>query len=71
MPIFEYKCRKCGNIFEFFLRQKDVPKCPKCGSSDLTKLMSTFSSNVRKGSIGRSCNVCTGGTCSTCGPRQD
>ncbi|HHY16669.1 MAG TPA: zinc ribbon domain-containing protein [Firmicutes bacterium] len=69
MPIFEYKCRSCGREFEFLVRGQEVPVCPKCGSKELTKLLSMFNSNIRKGSgtTGSGCNTCTGGTCSTCG----
>ncbi len=32
MPIYEYRCTKCGEIFEVFhMAGEDVePKCPKC-----------------------------------------
>ena len=35
MPIYEYECKSCGNIFEYLsLRQKQLSfvKCPKCGA---------------------------------------
>ncbi len=34
MPIYEYKCEKCGHAFEAKQSIKDVPmeKCPKCGA---------------------------------------
>ncbi|HHT85631.1 MAG: FmdB family zinc ribbon protein [Bacillota bacterium] len=67
MPIFEFRCRHCGQVFECLVRKNDVPVCPECGSQDLTKLISMFSTNVRKGSAGQSsCASCSGGTCSTC-----
>lgn len=33
MPTYDYKCRKCGTVFELVQRMKDRPvaKCPKCG----------------------------------------
>lgn len=33
MPIYEYRCKACGEIFERFQRISDAPvrKCPKCG----------------------------------------
>ena len=40
MPIFEYKCRACGNQFEALVRKSDAPVCPSCESSDLEKLLS-------------------------------
>lgn len=34
MPTYEYKCTKCGNLFELFQKMtaKPVAKCPKCGA---------------------------------------
>ena len=34
MPLYEYKCLKCGHIFERFQKVNDLPlkKCPRCGS---------------------------------------
>ncbi len=33
MPIYEYKCLKCGSSFEILQKVNDLPleKCPKCG----------------------------------------
>ena len=32
MPFFEYKCRKCGKIFEEYVKKfDDEVKCPDCG----------------------------------------
>jgi putative FmdB family regulatory protein len=35
MPHYDYKCEKCGNIFEEFqtITEKHVEKCPKCGGN--------------------------------------
>ncbi len=45
MPIYEYKCNKCGYIFEALVfSNQPTTKCPKCESEDLTKLMSATSS---------------------------
>ncbi|MDR3626921.1 MAG: zinc ribbon domain-containing protein [Ignavibacteriaceae bacterium] len=32
MPTYEYKCKKCGHMFEVFQSMKDEPikVCPKC-----------------------------------------
>lgn len=36
MPIYDYKCRECGHVFEEFARITDPPvtQCPKCGEGD-------------------------------------
>ena len=61
MPIFEYKCNKCGHKTEFLEKSSSKGKrvCEKCGSSDMQKLFSGFSvgqSNQTDGS-------CPTGTC--------
>jgi len=41
MPIYEYKCTKCGNEFEELVSSQDeLPPCPKCESKKVEKLMS-------------------------------
>ncbi|MEN6620442.1 MAG: zinc ribbon domain-containing protein [Smithella sp.] len=41
MPIYEYRCKKCGTVNEFLVFGKDeVLKCKSCNSKNLTKLMS-------------------------------
>ena len=51
MPTYEYRCNACGNTFEVFKSIKDetVPECPKCGSNDVTRLISA-TSFILKGS---------------------
>jgi putative FmdB family regulatory protein len=41
MPIYEYKCRKCGKVFEMFQRISDAPttSCHFC-KGPVNKLMS-------------------------------
>ncbi len=46
MPIFEYKCEKCGKQFEKLLFAGDDEKsivCPDCESPDVKKMMSACS----------------------------
>src|SRR4030095_7144524 len=42
MPIYEYKCQKCGHHHEALEKISDPPlrKCPECGRSSLTRLVS-------------------------------
>ncbi len=45
MPIHEFKCSSCGHkfsILEPLSESKDVKECPKCGSKETNRLMSTF-----------------------------
>ncbi len=42
MPLFEYRCRKCGDQFEALVRGTDQPTCPSCTAIDLELLPSLF-----------------------------
>ena len=48
MPIFEFKCKECGEKFEklLFSSDKDKIKCPKCNSENVSKVFSVFSSKA-------------------------
>ena len=48
MPIYEYKCGKCGKIIEITQKFSDVPltKCPSC-SGKLSKLISNCSFHLK------------------------
>ncbi|UCH81135.1 MAG: zinc ribbon domain-containing protein [Nitrospiraceae bacterium] len=52
MPIYEYSCSDCNEIFS--LLQSVYPAeqstaCPKCGSSKVKKVMSAFSCSSGSG----------------------
>lgn len=41
MPIYEYRCKTCGELNEFLVLKKDEAlTCKKCSGQDLVKLMS-------------------------------
>jgi len=45
MPIYEFYCKDCHTIFNFFSRTVNTtktPACPKCQNKALTRQMSTF-----------------------------
>lgn len=45
MPIYEFYCRKCNTIYNFFAKSVNtdkIPKCPKCKRTSLTRQMSVF-----------------------------
>jgi putative FmdB family regulatory protein len=47
MPIYEFKCKKCGNLFEslcFRSNGEDKSPCPSCGAEESEKQLSIFSS---------------------------
>lgn len=56
MPIYEYRCPKCGKDFELmrpFSKADEAAPCPDCGSPG-EKLISVFSSTVDFGIKGPS-----------------
>ncbi len=73
MPIFEFKCGKCGHVMEVLQKSRTAkpPTCEKCGGSDVTKLLSGFA--VGKTAAAPTCDscgdaplcggACPGGTC--------
>lgn len=45
MPIYEFRCNRCRSRVSVFQRRIDAPAavaCSRCGSNDLTRLISTF-----------------------------
>lgn len=44
MPIFEYICNQCGKKLSFLVLNRNtfVPKCNRCESTDVRKIMSRF-----------------------------
>ncbi|MCK4656285.1 MAG: zinc ribbon domain-containing protein [candidate division Zixibacteria bacterium] len=58
MPMFEFKCSKCGHEFEelVFSTTPYSVRCPNCSSPDVDKKISAFSSGEASGS-GPSCNT--------------
>lgn len=83
MPIYEFVCNKCKEEFEeLVLKEKEEVKCPKCNSTEVSKLMSacrfktggpivldSTSGGNSQGGVSRSsgCAGCSGGSCATCG----
>jgi putative FmdB family regulatory protein len=62
MPLYEYRCTKCGEQFEVRQAMGDDGSnlnCPKCKSGKPEKLISSFSS------IGTGSSFRTGDSCST------
>ncbi|MCX5646230.1 MAG: zinc ribbon domain-containing protein [Phycisphaerae bacterium] len=61
MPIFEFKCTKCGHVMEVLQKslRAEPPVCAKCGGSDLKKLLSGFA--VGKTSASPACDSCFDG----------
>jgi len=49
MPIFDYRCKKCGHVFDALQKLGEDPlkKCPACGKAALEKLVSTPAFQVK------------------------
>jgi len=56
MPIYEFKCLKCEEFFELILMNKNEEaelKCPKCGSDEFERVISTTNFSMGSGSGGK------------------
>jgi putative FmdB family regulatory protein len=75
MPIYEYRCRKCGAEFETLVRNADDAKeltCPSCGAADAQKRMSVFTGTVAAAGTSACADASGGGSCAaggSCNPR--
>ena len=74
MPIYEYKCPKCGHKFELLRplsQANEDAVCPRCHEC-APRVLSTFASfSVGEGGVsspvgGSSCGGCTSTGCDTC-----
>jgi len=39
VPIFDYKCNKCEELWEEIVIRDEKVECPECGSKRVTRLM--------------------------------
>jgi len=64
MPIYEYKCRKCGHVMEILEKSGGKRRhiCEQCKSDELQKLPSGFSVGSSGGSLSGG-GSCPTGTC--------
>jgi putative FmdB family regulatory protein len=65
MPIFEYKCAKCGKITEFLESAGSRTKhlCKHCGAANMKKQFSTFAVGVKQDGTDSRCQSCTDNSC--------
>jgi len=57
MPIYEYRCNRCGKVQEFLIIRNSEQKivCPNCGSSDMERVLSVTSFTFSQRMPGRTC----------------
>lgn len=62
MPLYEYRCKDCGQVFEKMVRWSEAersPCCPNCQSLDTQKKMSQVAAFGTSGtSMGSSASSC-------------
>ena len=69
MPIYEFKCKNCGNVFEYLCLKstdKDQARCPACGREETDVLLSAFSS-MNSGKTQSGGNRASSSSCSPSG----
>jgi len=42
MPLYEFRCLGCQQLFESLVRAGDTPSCPACRSTAIERILSTF-----------------------------
>ncbi len=73
MPIYEFRCLKCDELFEILTARADEAvemRCPKCAAAEFERVMSATNYSVGGGggsSSGASqqSRSCSGGSCTT------
>lgn len=69
MPIYEYHCPKCDQVFEtLVMGSKEKVRCPECECKGVKRVLSGFAhkSEGKMVSSNSGCASCSGGTCATC-----
>ncbi|MGH3013765.1 MAG: FmdB family zinc ribbon protein, partial [Gaiellaceae bacterium] len=52
MPIYAYRCQSCDQRFEELVRASaDPPPCSKCGSQDVVRVLSAFSTEWKPSNV--------------------
>ncbi len=72
MPIYEFKCSKCEELFELLVMEKDgevTLNCPHCQSEDFQRVLSTtnyaLGAGGPTGGVKSQSRTCQSGSCTT------
>jgi len=63
VPIYEYRCQRCGYRFEKLVRLSQTAQpvvCPNCGAEETERLLSAFATHSA-GATSTSASCSTGG----------
>jgi putative FmdB family regulatory protein len=42
VPLYDFRCRSCGEEFEEFVPASTRPPCPACGAPEAERLLTSF-----------------------------
>ena len=61
MPIFEYKCKECRDVFRTLRRGDSAAdvRCPECGTTEVLRLLSVTATTT-SGAAPDACGVAAG-----------
>jgi putative FmdB family regulatory protein len=71
MPIYEFRCLDCGNVFELLRLKKEDEKsgmnCPKCKSAEIERVLSSVSvlSSSSGKRVKQTVKSCGSGSCTS------
>ena len=70
MPIYEFKCLKCGEFFELLVMNKEEEvelRCPKCKCEAFERVISTtnYAMGAGQTSVESQTRTCSSGSCTT------
>ncbi|MDD3764699.1 MAG: zinc ribbon domain-containing protein [Nevskiales bacterium] len=51
MPLYDYRCPRCQEVFELLVSASTKPRCPHCGGRKLERLMSAPAAPGRSAQI--------------------
>jgi putative FmdB family regulatory protein len=71
MPLFAYRCRSCGEVFQTLVMSGETPVCKTCESADLEQQLSLIAAPAKGGDeapMAARCEaaeagMCCGGAC--------